>query len=180
MSLFFAFALLAGCSALVYYTLVKCGESQAVAFTLGIVGGSILLGLLIWTAGHFRDRTGPLPPQLEVERTLFYDESGGLMEGCGLYVFRLKEAYRIALLNKGISKLDDVRAGREHPTYHRYEAWRPITSGFFNRGASCVELPPDISALIQSTSKTAYFTKGYEFDLLVDPISGLVVFSYIG
>jgi hypothetical protein len=156
------------------------GESPVVVAGLTLIGGPILLGLLIWVGGHFRDRTGPLPAELEVQEQLFVDESSGLMEGCGLYVYRLTEASRIDLVNKGLSKLESARTGREQPSYHRYERWTPIPKEFSIRGRSCVELPRNISTLIDNALKSAFVTKGYEFDLLVDPITGLVVFSFNG
>lgn len=105
---------------------------------------------------------------------------GGLREGYGVFVHRLTEASRLDLAQRGLAKLQTARTGRDQPTYHRYGAWQHASSGFHVRGQTCIDLPDDVTAMIAKARETGFDTEGREFDLLADPVSGFVVFSFNG
>lgn len=43
-----------------------------------------------------------------------------------------------------------------------------------------LDVPDEVSAMIAQARETGFGTEGHEFDLLADPVSGLVVFSFNG
>lgn len=175
---------LLACSAWVHTQARRSGQSRAMSLVLAPLGGLVLTLAVAWLAGaawsHFRDKTGPLPLELDVSEEVFATESGGLREGCGVFVHRLTEASRADLAQRGLAKLQPARTGRDQPTYHRYGAWQRTSSGFHVRGEACTDLPDDVTAMIAKARETGFGTEGHEFDLLADPVSGLVVFSFNG
>ena len=175
---------LLACSAWVHTQARRSGQSRAMSLVLAPLGGLVLTLAVAWLAGtawsHFRDKTGPLPLELDVAEEVFATESGGLREGCGVFVHRLTEASRADLAQRGLAKLQPARTGRDQPTYHRYGAWQRTSSGFHVRGEACTDLPDDVTAMIAKARETGFGTEGHEFDLLADPVSGLVVFSFNG
>ncbi len=175
---------LAVCSAWVHAQARRSGQSRAMSMVLAPLGGLALTLTVVWGASaawsHWRDKTGPLPPELDVAEEVFAQESGGLLEGCGVFVHRLTEASRLDLAQRGLAKLQTARTGRDQPTYHRYGAWQRASSGFHVRGQACIDLPDDVTAMIAKARETGFGTEGREFDLLADPVSGFVVFSFNG
>lgn len=175
---------LLACAAWVYVQARRSGESRAMGLVLAPIGGLVLtvaawwLGISVW--GHGRDKTGPLPAALEVSEEVFAAESGGMREGCGLHIHRLSEAARMALAQRGLDMLRDAREGRENPQRYRYEAWQAARPSASVRGMDCTDVPPDVSAMISKALNTGFTTQGSEFDLLADPVSGIVVFSFNG
>jgi hypothetical protein len=177
-------ATLIGCSAFVYSEAIKAGESRIIGIVVAPMGG-LIITTLIWWAGisawaKFRDKTGPLPLELDVAEEVFSAESGGFREGCGVFVYRLTEASRTDLSKKGLAKLRSARSGRLDASYHRYNEWKPMPTDFYVRGQSCVDVPTDIAEIISQALKSGFVTSGYEFDLLVDPVTGIVVYSFNG
>ncbi len=59
-------------------------------------------------------------------------------------------------------------------------AWQHASGGFHVRGQACIDLPDDVTAMIAKARETGFGTEGREFDLLTDPVSGFVVFSFNG
>jgi hypothetical protein len=177
-------ATLIGCAAFVYSEAIKAGESRLIGMVLAPIGGLIMTTLIWWAGvsawGKFRDKTGPLPLELDVAEEVFSAESGGLREGCGVFVYRLTEASRADLAKKGLAKLRSARSGRVDANYHRYNEWKSMPTDFDVRGQSCVDVPTDIAAMISQALKSGFVTRGYEFDLLVDPVTGIVVYSFNG
>ena len=175
---------LLACSAWVHAQARRSGQSRAMALVVAPLGGLALTLTLVWLASsvwsHLRDKTGPLPLALDVAEEVFAAESGGLREGCGVFIHRLTEASRLDLAQRGLAKLQTARTGREQPTHHRYGAWQRASATFHVRGEACIDLPDDVIAMISTARATGFGTEGHEFDLLADPVSGLVVFSFNG
>lgn len=130
-----------------------------------------------------------IPLQLELDQLVYHDEENDLREGCGVSIFKLSDKTLNQINGLGLAYLATATLGRDGDAYHLYKPWlatpQPGKMGHEHellRGSQCIDNPPDIWKEIEKATYEggAYFTTGYEQDIVIVPKLGVLVFSYNG
>ena len=127
-----------------------------------------------------------VPQALQINDLIFYSEEG-LRESCGVAVFELSRITVSRINSQGIAFFKNATFGRGDRPYHFYETWQPTpplnsANRPLLRGSVCLRDPPQIWSSIEEAARTrgAFYAIGSEYDLLVIPTLGVVVFSFNG
>jgi hypothetical protein len=126
-----------------------------------------------------------VPAPIEVSEVVFADGRSGLREGCGTGIFKVSSSTLQAIQAQGTAFFREARVGRDNGRYFRYDEWQtspPPEKANVLRGLQCGSAS---EALAQSLSRAvstpgAYYSTGYEYDIVVIPRLGWVVVSYDG
>lgn len=149
---------------------------------MALLCSPLLLGLVLWLAYTLwrsaHDLSAPIPAEIDVAEVLF--DENRFADGCELVVYRMTEAARADLQRRGLAKLATAQASRDRPSVERYASWRKANAKAEVRGTDCIELPAELSRRIHRARGSSYVTEGRKSDLMADPQSGLVVYSYDG
>ena len=128
-----------------------------------------------------------IPSPLQFTELTYHDEQSGLLEGCGVAIFKLSPRTLASINQHGLAFLASATVGRDGSEYHHYETWQrtPPTDSSRTRilrGSPCINRPPDILRIIGNASYQpgSFFTTGREQDLVIVPSLGVLVFSYDG
>ena len=129
-----------------------------------------------------------LPAPIEVSYPLSMgQESGIVMKGCGVAVFKLSESTLAEIEREGLDFLNRATISRGYnDPYYQFEQWSetPVPQDWVSEGAWFMCAVPNES-LVKKIIKAAkesgsYYTKKREGELMVIPSLGYVVLSYNG
>jgi hypothetical protein len=155
--------------------------------TMGTFFLLIFLPMKVWNYWEIHTYREMIPSQFELSETVYHDEQlAGLIEGCGVAIFRLSDKTLVRIRHEGLAYLESTRLGREGDSYPHYQPWK-VTPAVGNenlfRGAHCAHKPPATlqqAQLFVRHKEGSFFTTGYEKDLVIIPSLGVLIFSYNG
>ncbi len=133
---------------------------------------------------------GFLPETITTERTLFVGGSSGLLEGCGVAIYKIDPSTLNNIRTNGIVALKQARKSKRHereyvnwsetPYIEPTERLRNPWLGGMNE--SCTVIPSELIDGINRAlhSPGSFYTTTHESGVIVIPSTGLVVLSHNG
>lgn len=135
---------------------------------------------------------GYLPRAIEVDESLFVEDSGGIREGCGAAIYKVDATSLERIRRNGLDALRGAKQAKWHEV-REYSDWKEtpyvepqveiVRNGWLTgMNEGCSDIPSHIQRDIAEALRElgSFYATGHESGLLLIPKRGWIIFSYFG
>ncbi|MBS3018391.1 hypothetical protein DJFAAGMI_01123 [Comamonas sp. PE63] len=135
---------------------------------------------------------GYLPEAIEVEGSVFVEDSGGVREACGAAIYKIDASSLQRIRTEGLDAIRTARQAKRHQA-REYGDWKEtpyvepqaeiVRNGWLTgMNEGCSDIPSHIQRDIAEAMREpgSFYATGHESGLLLIPKRGWIIFSHFG